>query len=36
MSENLGNFLVDLTCNPELMARFLGDPAERLGTGRAQ
>ena len=30
MSENLGNFLVDLTCNPDLMARFLGDPAAVL------
>lgn len=30
MSENLCNFLVDLTCNPDLMARFLGDPATVL------
>lgn len=27
MSENLGNFLVDLACSPDLMAQFLGDPA---------
>lgn len=30
MSENLGNFLVDLACDPALMSQFLGDPAAVL------
>ncbi len=30
MSENLGNFLVDLACDPALMAQFLGDPGTVL------
>lgn len=30
MSENLGNFLVDLACDPALMAQFIGDPATVL------
>lgn len=31
MSDNLGNFLVDLACDPQLMSRFIGDPAAVLG-----
>ena len=31
MSENLGHFLVDLACSPDLMAQFIGDPATVLG-----
>jgi hypothetical protein len=31
MSENLGHFLVDLACDPDLMAKFIGDPALVLG-----
>jgi hypothetical protein len=30
MSENLGHFLVDLACSPDLMAQFIGDPATVL------
>ena len=30
MSENLGNFLVDLATDPGLMARFLSDPSGAL------
>jgi hypothetical protein len=30
MSENLGHFLVDLACDPDLMAQFIGDPATVL------
>jgi hypothetical protein len=30
MSENLGSFLVELACNPNLMAQFIGDPGAVL------